>query len=82
MAEAKEIPDNPHNDPNYKWYFLSSKNVGNMKIKGRKGKKYLSIELRVPLDPFTKGKEDLDELCGIISWGVKNEYVKEKDDES
>lgn len=54
----------------YDWYDVSD-HTGNMAIKGTKGKKYLSIELRVPLDPFLSGKEDLDALQGRIMWGIK-----------
>lgn len=64
--KTNELPDT------YDWYEVSDR-ICNMDIKGTKGKKYLSIELRVPLDPFLSGKEDLDAIQGSIMWGIKKE---------
>jgi hypothetical protein len=59
----------------YQWYNMAH-NIGNMAIKGRKGKKYLSLELRVPLDPFLEGEEDLNKLTGRLIWGIKKDQLK------
>ena len=58
----------------YQWFGMHG-NLANMSIKGRGNKKYASIELRVPLDPFFQGTEDLRNIQGRLIWGIQ------KDDE-
>jgi hypothetical protein len=63
----------------YTWYNMVH-NLGNIKIKGRKGNKYLCVELNVPIDPFLQGEADIDKITGRLIWGVKKE-AEETDDE-
>ena len=58
-----------HDD--YDWYGIGADKISEMKIKGRKGQRYLSLTINVPLDPFLKGTEDLGNMQGRINWGIK-----------
>ena len=56
---------------NYDLYRIGMDRISSLKIKGRGDKKYLSVNINVPLDPFLKGTEDIDNQPGRLLWGIK-----------